>query len=153
MNDSPTGPVPTGPVLVGTDGSAVATRALGVAAGLARALDAELIVVYAVGLTAVIDGELVPAAEHRDDLERLLRSDWTASLGAPGERVRWRAALEYGSAADVLTRLADELETSFVVVGTRGHRDLGPGLLGSTSHHVVHHCRRPVVVVPPDTGD
>lgn len=139
---------PSRPVLVGTDGSPVATRAVEVAADLARALGSELIVVHAVGLTTVIDGELVPAEGHLDELERLLRHEWTAPLGAPGERLPWRAELAHGSSADVLIRLADEHHAAFVVVGTRGHRDMGPGLLGSTSHHVVHHCRRPVVVVP-----
>jgi len=39
-----------------------------------------------------------------------------------------------------------DLDASFVVVGSRGIG--GVQALGSTSHHVVHGCDRPVVVVP-----
>ena len=40
------------------------------------------------------------------------------------------------------------------VVGSRGRSGLRSALLGSVSNAVVHHCRRPVVVVhPADWGD
>jgi len=135
----------TGPVLVGVDGSAGATRAVGVAAELARALQAELAVVHAVGMTAHVDGELVPAEGHLDEIERELRSEWCRAVP---DDIRWQAVLEYGTPADVLTRLAAERGAALVVVGARGVGEASPSLLGSTSHHVVHHCDRPVVVVP-----
>jgi nucleotide-binding universal stress UspA family protein len=136
-----------GPVVVGVDGSANAQRALAIAASLARSLDADLAVFHALGLMTVIDGEHVPSEGHHDDIERLLRNEWCALLqGDPS--LRWRAEIVYGSPADVILDMGHDLQASFVVVGSRGTGD--QLLLGSTSNHIVHHCDRPVVVVPPD---
>jgi nucleotide-binding universal stress UspA family protein len=135
-----------GPVIVGVDGSTNAQRALDVAAEIARRFDLDLAVFHAIGLMTVIEGQHVPSEGHRDDLERLLRLEWCAPLA--GDRdLRWRAELVYGSPSDVLMKMGEGLDASFVVVGSRGTGD--ELALGSTSHHVVHHCSRPVVVVPP----
>lgn len=136
----------SGPVVVGVDGSANAQRALSLAAEIARRFDVDLTVFHAIGMMTLIEGRHVPSEGHRDDLERLLRLDWCASLASDSE-LRWRAELVYGSPADVLLNMATALDASFVVVGSRGIGD--ERALGSTSHHVVHHCDRPVVVVPP----
>ena len=135
-----------GPVVVGVDGSTNAQRALALAADLARAFDADLAVFHALGLMTVIEGRHVPAEGHRDDIERLLRMEWCHSLQLDPS-LRWRAEIVYGSPADVLLNLGRDLDASFVVVGSRGVGD--EQALGSTSHHVVHQCDRPVVVVPP----
>jgi nucleotide-binding universal stress UspA family protein len=135
-----------GPVVVGVDGSSNAQRALAVAADLAACLDVDLAVFHALGLMTVIEGRHVPTEGHRDDIERLLRTEWCRPL-QQDRSLRWRAELVYGSPADVLLNQGRYLDASFVVVGSRG---VGDELaLGSTSHHVVHHCDRPVVVVPP----
>jgi len=137
---------PTGPVVVGIDGSSNSRRAIGVAAELALAFDLDLAAFHALGLMTVIEGEHVPTASHRDDIERLLRHDWCAPLAA-NPSLRWRAELVYGSPASVLLGMAAEYDASFVVVGSRGLND--EHALGSTSHHVVHHGACPIVVVPP----
>ncbi len=136
----------SGPVVVGVDGSANAQRAMLLAAEIAKRFDLDLTVFHAIGMMTVIEGRHVPSEGHRDDLERLLRLDWCAPLAADSE-LRWRAELVYGSPADVLLNMAIALDASFVVVGSRGIGD--EQVLGSTSHHVVHHSDRPVVVVPP----
>ena len=135
-----------GPVIVGVDGSSNSRRALALAAEIARRFDLDLAVFHAIGLMTVIEGRHVPAEGHRDDLERLMRLEWCAGL-ADNRELRWRAELVYGSPADVLMKMGTGLDASFVVVGSRGVGD--EQALGSTSHHVVHHCDRPVVVVPP----
>jgi nucleotide-binding universal stress UspA family protein len=149
MTDTPTSaPWPTtgGPVIVGIDGSANSRRAVDLAADLAEAFDVDLAVFHALGLMTVIEGEHVPTVGHRDDIERLLRTDWCAALAARPD-LRWRAELVYGNPASVLLGMAAEYHASFVVVGSRGLND--EHALGSTSHHIVHHAECPVVVVPP----
>lgn len=135
-----------GPVLVGVDGSANSQRALALAASIAARFDLDLRVVHAVGLMSVIDGQHVPSEGRHDELDRLLRSDWCSGL-VDTAGLRWSAGLVDGSPADVLMTVGAELDASFVVVGSRGVG--GEQVLGSTSHHVVHNCDRPVVVVPP----
>lgn len=135
-----------GPVIVGVDGSGNSQRALCVAAEVARHFDLDLAVFHAIGLMTVIEGEHVPSEGHRDDLERMMRLDWCSSL-SEDRALRWRAEMVYGSPADVLMKMGVALDASFIVVGSRGVGE--EQALGSTSHHVVHHCDRPVVVVPP----
>ena len=149
MSDTARSPhtmISSGPVIVGVDGSSNAQRALSMAAEIARTFDLDLAVFHAIGMMTVIEGRHVPSEGHREDLERLLRLEWCAPLAEVRE-LRWRAELVYGSPADVLLKMGSELDAAFVVVGSRGVGD--EQALGSTSLHVVHHCDRPVVVVPP----
>jgi hypothetical protein len=46
------------------------------AAHLARSVDVDLVVLHALGLMTVIEGRHVPSEGHRDDIERLLRTEW-----------------------------------------------------------------------------
>lgn len=72
-----------------------------------------------------------------------------AALGTDPESVR--SSIVLGNAGKVLT---DRSATAdLVVVGSRGLGGIGRLTLGSTSTHVVHHARCPVVVVPRPEGD
>jgi nucleotide-binding universal stress UspA family protein len=51
-----------------------------------------------------------------------------------------------GPAADVILDASADAE--LIVVGTRGHGAIATLVLGSTSQHVIHRAKRPVVVVP-----
>lgn len=137
-----------GPIVVGVDGSSNARRALAVAARLAHATGAEVLAVHALGLLVTIDGERVPASDHRSEVEHRLNDEWCRPLEEAVPK-RWTSRLVDGNPADVLLQTADHEGASFIVVGARGiggHPDL---MLGSTSHQVIHHATVPTVVVPP----
>ena len=44
--------------------------------------------------------------------------------------------------------MADELDAELIVVGARGHSTVESLMLGSVSNAVVHHARRPTLVIP-----
>lgn len=153
MNQEPPRPAsgePVGPIVCGVDGSSNAVRALEVAASLAEATGADIVVVHALGLLSTIDGERVPSAEHRHEVEQRVRSQWCSPLVDRVALVdRWTSRLVDGSPSDVLLDTAHDVDASFIVVGARGiggHPDL---MLGSTSHQVIHRARCATVVVPP----
>ena len=138
---------PTRHVVVGADGSSNARHALDTAAWLAVSTGSELLVVYALGLTSVLDGEHVLTEGNEAAIKRQLNEVWCAPLNHV-EGLSWHSELRYGSPADALLSAARD-GAAMVVVGTRGMREDSDHLLGSTSHHVVHRCPCPVVVVPP----
>jgi nucleotide-binding universal stress UspA family protein len=48
--------------------------------------------------------------------------------------------------------VADELDVTLVVMGSRGLAGLRSVLLGSVSDHVLRHIHRPILIVPPARG-
>jgi len=135
------------PVVVGVDGSENGQRAMHVAARQAARTNRPLVVVHAVGLTELINGEHVPSHDHQAEIGREVFT-WCASL--EGECNDVEALVLDGPPVDVLVRAANEVEASLVVVGRRGTGGRPELRLGSTAHQVVEHSRCPVLVVPPD---
>ena len=54
-----------------------------------------------------------------------------------------------GSVWQSILSFADTHDGSVIVVGSRGRGDFKSTVLGSVSHGLVNHSRRPVLVVPP----
>jgi nucleotide-binding universal stress UspA family protein len=136
-------------ILVGTDGSGAASRALDVACRRAEHTGEEVAAVTGVRVSRdvpVDERGNIPdkMSSHILARERDL-SSWTAQARAahPGVRVTEEVvALPAGRA------LVDgSVDASLVVVGTRGRNAFAGMILGSTSHEVLHQARCPVVVV------
>lgn len=75
----------------------------------------------------------------RDGADRATRAGMTAE-----PRVEVRGM----SLAETILETADVVDADAIVVGNRGLGAVKSALLGSVSHAVVQHSRRPVVVVP-----
>jgi nucleotide-binding universal stress UspA family protein len=130
-------------IVVGVDGSVNSLAALVWAGDLARALDAEVVVVHGIGLR---ESEAFRDEGSHELLERELREVWCAPLAASG--VRHRALLIDGDPVGVLLRTASDVVADLVVVGCRGVGDDSALMLGSTSAQVTQRSDVPVVVVP-----
>lgn len=134
------------PVVVGVDGSANAQHALHLAARQAARTGAPLVVVHAVGLTELIDGEHVATHDHRPEIARQMAA-WCATL--EGECRDVQSLVLDGPPVDVLLRAARQVDAALVVVGRRGTGGRPELRLGSTAHQIVEHSHCPVLVVPP----
>lgn len=139
-------------IVVGTDGSQTAARALETAFELARAWDAELHVVTAYrpltdrevyerqrGLTPKAEEQVDEAVEARDLLGRVARS-------AAEKGVRIRVHADLGSAGEILVGVAAETGADLIIVGNRGMSGLRR-VLGSVPNYVTHHAPCSVLVV------
>lgn len=115
-----------GPVVVGWDGSAGARHALAAAE--------DLFGVRRIVLTSVRDGDdpAPPPPGHE-----LITGAPVAGHVTTGRQV-----------AEALTAVAAEHHAAVVVVGSRGRSAVREILLGSVAMATLHHCPRPVVVVP-----
>ena len=123
----------TGPVVVGVDGSAAATHAVG----------------FAFEESAYRGADLVPVLAWTDSGEEAARETLTASLDGWRERypdVVVRPELTRGRPKHLLVERSKTAQ--LVVLGPRG-RDAFEGLvLGSVSQALLHHAACPVAVVP-----
>ena len=144
-----------GPVLIAYDGSDNARAAIDSVAPILKGAPA--VVVYArhplEGSAAHLEGRprfedvAERDSDRLDDAERIAAegADHARAAGLDAEA---RVASTGEVAADSIVELADQLDASVIVLGSRGQRGLKALLLGSVSHHVVHHARRPTLVVP-----
>lgn len=137
-------------IVVGVDGSEVASTALEKAVDEAVIWDADLTVVAAVPIASPGASGLswIPAPVNHEELIDDIRASMDVSIAkAKGDReVRTsRHALD-GSPAALLTEFSTAVD--LVVVGTRGRGGFAGMLLGSTSQAVLHHSTCPVMTVP-----
>jgi nucleotide-binding universal stress UspA family protein len=140
----------SGRIVVGVDGSETARRALRWAIDEGRVRQATVEVVHAWHLPYAGGHPFAAAGLEPDMLQQAARRLLDLSVGDEDTsgmaRPPLRTLVEGGPAAALLeaARGAD-----LVVVGSRGLGGFSGLLLGSVSHHVAHHARCPVVVVPP----
>jgi nucleotide-binding universal stress UspA family protein len=138
-------------ILVATDGSEPADRALALAAELARSWGSGTLTLLkavsdpvtfaptaAAGLEMVLDAEQQGA--ERDLAQRAER------LRTGGLKVE--TLVRVGSAPEVVADVADSLEADLVVAGSTGKGALQRAVLGSVTTRLLHVLRRPLLVVP-----
>lgn len=143
-------------IVVGSDGSAHAQRAVGFAAELAHQLRAEVLLVHAAGnvapTRATANNYLMHVATNglhpEESIERIVRSEWARPLIAA--HVPWGVDVRYGWAADVLTRVADEIGAQVIVIGAGSREPSADGAAGSVRHALSLRSNVPLLVVPDD---
>jgi nucleotide-binding universal stress UspA family protein len=139
-------------VLLTTDGSELAAEAI--ETGLRLLGDGNRLVALTVVAPAPPALSLSPMGPGpdptlADDLEARTTREQTTELVALLERLKIdaEARVEVGDAGDIICRVAAEIAADVVVVGSHGKGWLKEMLLGSVSHHVLHHAPCPVLTV------
>jgi nucleotide-binding universal stress UspA family protein len=150
MRRSPESP----PILICYDGSADAERAVEAAAALFGSRSAVVRTVAppitlaeaALATSSVIPGTAFDDLNRADALQRAragvgsaLQAGMEAHPRVEMSSTTWRAIVD----------VADELDAAAIVIGSRGLSGLQGFALGSVSHDVAMHARRPVLIVPP----
>lgn len=145
-------------IVVGSDGSSHAQRAVAFTAELAQQLRAEVLLVHATGHVeperSAASSILVHFAEqgaHVDEhaVEQLVRSDWARPLIAA--RVPWGAEVRYGWAPDVVARTAEQIGAQLIIVGA-GSRTTSLDQAGGVGLELSRRTAVPVIVVPDESG-
>jgi len=143
------------PVLIAYDGSEIARHAIAEAAPLLAGR--RVVVAYArradESVAAHLEGH--PTIERVEE-DREPELDDAHRIAREGARIAREAGLDAEArvvaipepAGDAIIHAADQLDAAMIVMGSRGRRELKSLLLGSASHHVVHHAHRPVLVIP-----
>lgn len=138
-------------ILVAIDGSADAERALGHAIDLAGSENGRLTIFAAVPAPPAFTYSS-PGASAVAEIAEHAREETDAIVRAALERVPDSIGVtSVISDAPVRPALIGQIEAGhhdLVVMGSRGRGAVGSALLGSVSHHVLHHGGVPVLIVP-----
>jgi nucleotide-binding universal stress UspA family protein len=136
-------------IVVATDGSENASRAVAHAADVAAGTGAKVIAVHVFEPLALL-GRVEPPVDflaREAEAAELLQSTWCAPLSAAG--TSFEARVVEGKPSVALLEVARDVDADLIIMGARGLSRVKGLLLGSTSTKVLHHAHRPVTVVPP----
>jgi nucleotide-binding universal stress UspA family protein len=140
-------------IVVGTDGSDTAGKAVGEAIDLAKSVGASVFVVSA--YEPVPQGRLREEARQApEDLQWMInpREDVDSTLAEAADRVRG-AGLDVetfareGDPADAILDVAEERDADLIVVGNKGMTGARRFLLGSVPNKVSHHAPCSVLII------
>lgn len=140
-------------ILLASDGSDDSEKATCIAAGLARALSAELTVVHVVeaGKPSLgISPDGLTQADYNSQLDRVMQQYVDHALHGThtgGPSTDCRICQLQGHPAEMVTKYAEDHGTDLIVVGSRGLGGFQRLLMGSVSDAIVHHANCPVLVV------
>jgi nucleotide-binding universal stress UspA family protein len=139
-------------IVVGVDGSEHADAALVWAIRMAKGMGSEVVAVFAVTppfyldtgfMTTVAPPQFDP--EWRAEMKKEFEGTWCKPLRDAG--VQYRAVMEDGRPASVIAKVADAIDADVIVVGRRGRGGVAELVLGSVSHELVLHSRRPILLI------
>lgn len=138
-------------IVVGLDGSAQSAAALEWAIGFARAFSAEVVAVHAIPFLAyAVDFYgMAPPIQYDPEwaaaMKRQFEQEWCKPLRESG--LPYRTVLKNGRPASLIAETAESVDADLVVVGRRGLGGVAEVLLGSVSHELSLHCKRPVLLI------
>jgi nucleotide-binding universal stress UspA family protein len=148
-------------ILLPTDFSECAARAVPFAAQLARLTGARVVCLHVVESVAPAVGwsplgaEPLPAADVGEQLaDSATRELPTISGSEEFAGLEVEDVIVHGEAASEIVRVAAQRGIDLIVISSHGRTGLGRILFGSTAESVVRHAHCPVLVVkPPSEGD
>ena len=145
------GRVGEGPILIGYEGSEHARRAIEAAHALVRA--SEAVVLDAAPLRISVGYSAMPSDAPWVDAADPTLAYAGAQAGVDFAQQRGFHAVARTAAApttwQAVTEVADEVDASVIVVGSRGLKGAREVVEHSVSHDIATHAHRPVLLVPP----
>lgn len=149
-----TRPSGVGHIVVGVDGSEQADFAVQWAVRMAGGMGSEVIAVFAISPPVYFDAGLGYApsvvlpqldSDWRAAVKEEFETKWCKRLKDSG--AQYTTVMEDGRPASVIAKVADEAGADVIVVGRRGRGGVAELLLGSVSHELVLHSKRPVLII------
>ena len=144
------------PVLFCYDGSDGSKTALTAAVEWIRPSDAVVLTVWTPAAVLLARaGSFIVAIPNEGEIdeEEAAKAREIAEEGAAGARTRgYNASARIAEASESVARtideVAEEIDAGLVVCGQRGRGAIGSALLGSVSHALAGHTKRPVLIAP-----
>jgi nucleotide-binding universal stress UspA family protein len=144
------------PVLFCYDGSDGSKTALTAAAELIKPFDAVVLVVWTPAVVQLARaGSFIVAVPNEGEIDeqeaakaRQIAEEGAAAARERGYNATALTAEATESVAKAIDDVAEELDAGLIICGQRGRGTIGSALLGSVSHALAAHTRRPVLIAP-----
>jgi nucleotide-binding universal stress UspA family protein len=144
------------PVLFCYDGSDGSKTALAAAAEVVKPADAVILVVWTpAALQLARAGSFVVAVPNEGEVDeqqaataRHIAEEGAAAARERGYNASARIAQANESVARTIDEIAQEIDAGLVVCGQRGRGPIRSALLGSVSHALAAHTKRPLLIAP-----
>lgn len=134
-------------ILVPTDFSEEANRAVPVAFALARLHDARVLLAHVLVIPDPVALYAVPSPGMMEELKARAHADLKSLVPRSQAEVPHEFHVRRGTAADELCKLAQEEKISLIAMASHGRSGLARFLLGSITERVVRHAPCSVMVV------
>ena len=134
-------------IVIGTDGSSGASKAMAWCAELAAGLGAEVVAVQS--YSPIDELAVTPGVDLTTLAERAatrLHDEWCAPLAAAG--VAYRSHIVEDLPVDALVRTAAEEQADLIVIGSHGETGWRERILGRVASSLPHHTSCPIAIVP-----
>jgi nucleotide-binding universal stress UspA family protein len=143
-------------IVIGVDGTPAATRATEVGVALAASLGAQVVFIHFSPMAEKLfeeDPQNGPTQERLEQADPVLgeAAKMAKRRGVPAE-LRIQDERRSGMIAANLAGLAEGVDATLLVVGSRGRSEVAGAVLGSVSHELLRMSSRPVVVVHAGLG-
>jgi nucleotide-binding universal stress UspA family protein len=143
-------------LLVPTDFSSCARKAMRLAAQIAPSMDADLLLLHVTQLPpGLVKGSEIRPMPDQDPIEvsDFVREASLAELARYADELRElgldvSTRVEIGDPVEAILAVASELDAAMIVMGTHGRTGLAHLLIGSVAEKVMHKARKPVLTVP-----
>jgi nucleotide-binding universal stress UspA family protein len=144
------------PVLFCFDGSDGSRTALTAAAEWITPTDAVVLTVWTpAAIQLARAGSFVVAIPNEGEVDeqeaasaKQIAEDGAAAARTRGYNAVARVAEAGESVVRTIEEIADEIDAGLILCGQRGRGALGSALLGSVSHALAAHTKRPVLIAP-----
>ncbi|MGW8320392.1 MAG: universal stress protein [Thermodesulfobacteriota bacterium] len=134
-------------ILVCTDGSEIAKRAVEYAADFAKNYQADLTVMYVIDHETSMKKPVYDKYGDKTHKAKELLEDAKKTIAEKGAEIEVTERIAVGPVSREIVRIAKAEEFDSIVIGTRGLGGLIRMLLGSVAEDVILYAHCPVVVV------
>jgi nucleotide-binding universal stress UspA family protein len=134
-------------IVIGTDGSPGANKAVAWCAELAAALGAEVTAVHAYSpLDHLAEGHGTDLGALAERTKARLHDEWCAPLAEAG--VTYRSELVEDLPVDALVSTAGEVRADLIVIGSHGESGWRDRIMGRNATALPHDAPCPIAIVP-----
>lgn len=136
-------------ILIPTDGSETAEKAVEHGIKLAKALGCEVIGLYVIDISAFAG---VPTETIWESMRKLLEEEGNKALAtveriAKENDVKFSISIKEGIPSEDIIKVSEEENIDLIIMGTAGRAGLNRFLLGSVAEKVVRSAQCPVMVI------